>query len=72
MLTNFTPSEFAISGIFVSPVLVAFAFGLLGAVATARLLNHYRLSRYVFYPPVVFVATTVIYTALIGTLLVPF
>jgi hypothetical protein len=33
------------------------------------LLNRYRLSRYFFYPPLVFVALAVIYTWLIGTFL---
>jgi hypothetical protein len=40
-------------------------------VATARLLNRYRLSRYFFYPPLVFVALAVIFTVLIGTLIIP-
>jgi len=65
------PSEFAIGGVYVPPLLVAATLGLLLAVLTARLLDRYRLSRVFFYPPLVFVALTVIYTVLIGTFVVP-
>jgi hypothetical protein len=39
-------------------------------VATARLLNRYRLSGYFFYPPLVFVALAIIYTVFIGTFII--
>ena len=65
------PHEFAIGGVFVPPLLVASLLGTIAAVVTARLLNRYRLSRYFFYPPLVFVALAVIYTVLIGTLIIP-
>ena len=65
------PNEFAIGGVYLPPLLVCGVLGLILASATARLLNKYRLSRYFFYPPLVFVALTVIYTVLIGTFLIP-
>ena len=65
------PKEFAIGGVFMPPLLVAGFFGVLAAALTAMLLNRYRLSRYFFYPPLVFVALAVIYTVLIGTLIIP-
>jgi len=65
------PHEFAIGGVFVPPLLVASLLGTIAAVVTARLLNRYRLSRYFFYPPLVFVALAIIYTVLIGTLIIP-
>jgi hypothetical protein len=65
------PSEFAIGGVYVPPMLIAAIVGLAGAVLTARLLNRFRLSRFLFYPPLVFVALMVIYTVLVGTLVVP-
>ena len=61
------PHEFALGGIFMPPLLIASFLGLLAAVATAFLLNHYRLSRYFFYPPLVLVSLAVIYTIVIGT-----
>jgi hypothetical protein len=43
----------------------------MAAALTAMLLNRYRLSRYFFYPPLVFVALAVIYTGVIGTFIIP-
>ena len=68
---SYMPHEFAIGGGFVPPLLVASLLGTIAAVVTARLLNRYRLSRYFFYPPLVFVALAIIYTVLIGTLIIP-
>jgi len=65
------PSEFAIGGVYMPPLLIAAILGTIAAVATARLLNRYRLSRYFFHPPLVFVALAVIYTVLIGTFFIP-
>jgi hypothetical protein len=65
------PSEFAIGGVYMPPMLIAGIVGTAAAVLTARLLNRYRLSRYFFYPPLVFVALTIIYTILIGTFVIP-
>ena len=64
---NGYPHEIAIGGVYMPPLLVVSLLGAIAAVLTARQLNRYRLSRYFFYPPLVFVAMTVIYTVLIGT-----
>lgn len=65
------PSEVAIGGVYMPPLMVAAIIGIVLAVVTASLLNRTRLSRHFFYPPLVFVAMTVIYTVLIGTLFIP-
>jgi hypothetical protein len=65
------PSEFAIGGVYMPPLLVAGILGTVLAVATAHFLNRARLSRYFFFPPLVFVAMVVIYTVAIGTFLIP-
>ena len=65
------PSEFMIGGVYMPPMLIAALLGMLVAILTARLLNRYRLSRYFFYPPLVFVAMAVIYTVVIGTFIIP-
>jgi hypothetical protein len=65
------PKEFTIGGIFFPPLLIAGILGVTAAMLTAMLLNRYRLSRYFFYPPLVFLALAVIYTGLIGTFLIP-
>jgi hypothetical protein len=67
----FIPHEFTIGGVYFPPLLIAGILGLTAAVLTARLLNRYRLSRYFFYPPLVFLALAVIYTGLIGTFIIP-
>jgi len=64
------PHEFAIGGVFMPPLLIASVLGAIAAVVTARLLNRYRLSKYFFYPPLVFLALMVIYTILIGTFII--
>jgi hypothetical protein len=66
------PHEFVIGEVYIPPMLIAAILGTIAAVATARLLNRYRLSRYFFYPPLVFVALAVIFTVLFGTVLIPF
>ncbi|MGD9251578.1 MAG: DUF1656 domain-containing protein [Desulfobacterales bacterium] len=69
---NLIPREFTIGGVYFPPLLIAATLGALLAVGTALLLNRYRLSRYFFYPPLVFIALTAIYTVLIGAVLIPF
>jgi hypothetical protein len=66
------PHEFVIGEVYMPPMLIAAILGMIAAVTTARLLNRYRLSRYFFYPPLVFVALAVIFTVLFGTVLIPF
>jgi hypothetical protein len=67
----FIPQEFTIGEVYFPPLLIAGILGLAAAVATAMLLNRFRLSRYFFYPPLVFLALAVIYTVLIGTFIIP-
>jgi hypothetical protein len=52
------------------PLLIAGLLGAMAAVATARVLNRYRLSRYFFYPPVVYLALFVIYTTFISSFII--
>jgi hypothetical protein len=64
------PHEFAIAEVYMPPLLVAAFLGLIAAMLTAHLLNRYRLTRYFFYPPLVFIALTIIYTVFIGTFII--
>ena len=68
---NYIPHEFTISGVYFSPLLIAAFLGVMAAALTAIALNRYRLSRFFFYPPLVFVALALIYTGLIGTFIIP-
>ena len=65
------PHEFTIGGVYFPPLLIAGLLGVLAAALTAKLLNRYRLSRYIYHPPLVFLALAVIYTGLIGTFIIP-
>jgi hypothetical protein len=65
------PAEVSIFGVYFPPLLLAAGLGASAAALTALTLNRYRLSRYFYYPPLIFLALTVIYTGLIGTILIP-
>jgi hypothetical protein len=65
------PHEFSIAGVYFPPLLIAAMLGVLAAWVTVLLLVRYRLSRYFYQPPLIFVALVVIYTGLIGTFVVP-
>ena len=71
MQMPFIPAEFNIAGVYFPPLLLASAIGVAGAAVTALALNRYRLSRYFYFPPVIFLALAVIYTGLVGTILIP-
>jgi hypothetical protein len=68
---TFIPHEFAIGEVYFPPLLIAAVLGVLAAVLSAQVLNRYRLSRYFFYPPLVFLSLSVVYTILFGTFLIP-
>jgi type II secretory pathway component PulF len=65
------PHEFAIGGVYLPPLLVAGVLAVIATVLTTRLLNRYRMSRYVFYPPLVLLALAIIYTVVLGTFIIP-
>ncbi len=64
------PSEVAIGGVYFPPLLLASILGATAAALTALVLNRYRLSRFFYYPPAVFLALAVIYTGLIGSFVI--
>ncbi len=66
------PVEFNLGGVYLPPLLVATVIGVVIAVATTFVMNHFRLSRYFAYLPLVFIALVVIFTVLAGTVLIPF
>lgn len=64
---DYIPNEFELAGILMPPLLVAAVLGIAAATMTSNLLDRWRLSRFFFYPPLVFLALAVIYTGVIGT-----
>lgn len=66
------PHEIHIGEVFIPPLLIAGILGIIATSITAKLLNKYRLSKYFYYPPLAMVALMVIYTVLIGWIIIPF
>ena len=64
------PHEIAIGGVYMPPLLVASALGVVAALATTRLLTRYRLANRFFYPPLVLLALIIIYSIFIGTFII--
>lgn len=64
------PHEIALGGIYLPPLLIAGILGTIAAGLAATWLNRFRLSKYFFYPPLVFVAMAFLFTVLFGTFLI--
>jgi hypothetical protein len=69
---NQIPHEIALGGIYMPPLFVAALIGIVLAIIAAKILNKYRLSKYLFYPPLVFVAMVVIFTVFAEMILFSF
>ena len=65
------PMELAIGGIYFPPVMFAILLGILLAGVLAKLLNRLNLTRFIWHPPLFFVALTVVCTRLVGLLIIP-
>ncbi|MFT5453473.1 MAG: hypothetical protein ACI9N9_002985 [Enterobacterales bacterium] len=64
------PHEISIGGVYLPPALIAVIWGVLATVVTTRFLDRYRLTQYFFYPPIVAMSLTIIYTILIGVFVI--
>ena len=64
------PREIDIGGVYLPPMLIAGLLGVVLATLTALFLNRIWLSRFFAYPPLVYLALTVIYTVAIGSFFV--
>jgi hypothetical protein len=71
MAMHLIPHELRLGEVFFPPMLLDVALGLVAATITARLSNRFRVSRYFYFPPLVLIALTVIYTGLFSIFLVP-
>ncbi len=65
------PAEVEVFDTYFPPSLLAVILGTIAMVLTTKLLNRYRLFRYVYFPNLVMLAMMVIYTVFIGTFLIP-
>jgi hypothetical protein len=64
MAVHLIPHEVRVGEVFFPPMLFDVVLGLVAATITARLSNRFRVSRYFYYPSLVLIALTVIYTGL--------
>lgn len=66
------PVEIDLGGVYLPPVLLAVIAGVGMAMAITHLLNRLDLVRFIWYPPLFFLALSVICTCLAGCLVFPF
>ncbi len=64
------PKEVNFQGVYLPPVLVALAIAIAATLFTSRLLNHYRLTRFVALPRMVFLSMIAIYLVLIDLFII--
>jgi uncharacterized membrane protein YeaQ/YmgE (transglycosylase-associated protein family) len=62
------PSEVTLGGVYLPPLVLTIALGLVGAWVAAKILNRTGLSRFFWQPPLAFAALWVLATGLIGLL----
>ena len=65
------PMEIAIGGIYFPPVMFAILTGVILSGLVARLLNRLNLTRFIWHPPLFFVALTVVCTRLVDLFIIP-
>ncbi len=65
------PHGLYVGEVYFPPMLLDAALGLVAATITARFSNRFRVSRYFYYPSLVLIALTVIYTGLFSIFLIP-
>ena len=65
------PSEISLGGIYFPPLLFAVLLGVLMAWIITRILNRLDLARFVWYPPLFFLALCVICTGFVGHFIIP-
>lgn len=65
------PIEINIAGIYFPPILFAVILGAIIAWGITRVMFHYDLLRFIWHPPLFYVALTVICTGLVSALLIP-
>jgi len=65
------PIEQSISGIYFSPILSTYFFGILLAWFITSMINRFRLARYIWYPPLFFLSLMIICSGLVERFFIP-
>ncbi|WP_296810658.1 DUF1656 domain-containing protein [Thiocapsa sp.] len=65
------PVELSLNGVYYPPWLLSALLGLVFAITLAEIANRTGLSRFVWHPPLFFIALVVACTVLVGTTFIP-
>ena len=65
------PMEISIGGIYFPPIMFAILLGVVLASVIARLLNRFNLTRFIWHPPLFFIALSVVCTRLVAIYIIP-
>ena len=65
------PMEISIGGIYFPPIMFAILLGVLLASVIAKLMNRFNLARFVWHPPLFFLALAVVCTRIVSILVIP-
>ena len=71
MNTTHVPMEISFAGIYFPPVMLAILLGVILATIIARLLNKLNLTRFIWHPPLFFVAMSILFTRLVDLFILP-
>jgi hypothetical protein len=63
--------EISFAGIYFPPVMLAILLGVIMAAIIARLLNKLNLTRFIWHPPLFFIAMTIVFTRLVDLFILP-
>jgi len=65
------PMEISIGGLYLPLIMIAILLGLLLAGVVTKLLNRFNLTRFIWHPPLFFVALSVICTWFVDLFILP-
>ena len=71
MDTTNIPMEISIGGIYFPPIMFAILLGVLLASVIAKLMNRFNLARFVWHPPLFFLALAVVCTQIVSIFIIP-
>ena len=63
--------EISIGGIYFPPIMFAILLGVILASIVAKLLNKFNLTRFIWHPPLFFIALAVVCTRIVSIFIIP-
>ena len=65
------PVEISIGGIYFPPIMFAILLGVVLAGVIAKLLNRFSLTRFIWHPPLFFIALSIVCTRFVDVFIIP-